>query len=58
MPDIEAIAGTFYETYCNAVGGKAFSGEPLPSWNEFRGDENKKIQSDAWIKVAELALSF
>lgn len=50
--DIGKLAGMMYETYCVAVGGKAFNGDPLPDWNTFRGDANKKKQSDAWVAVA------
>ena len=48
------IAKLLYETYCAAVGGKAFNGDPLPAWDEFVADEKKKLQSDAWLKVAEV----
>jgi hypothetical protein len=47
------IAKLLYETYCAAVGGKAFNGDPLPAWDEFVADEKKKLQSDAWLKAAE-----
>ena len=55
MLDMEEFAGKLYERYCQAVGGKAYDGKPLPSWKEFRGDEAKRTQSDAWIEVAEAA---
>lgn len=47
------LAGKLYTVYCAAVGGKAFDGNPLPSWREFANDPAKVKQSDAWIKVAE-----
>lgn len=56
MPDIEYLAGKLYETYCAAVGGIAFNGDPLPDWKAFRADPAKQKQSDAWVKVAESAL--
>lgn len=56
MPDIEKIAGQLYETYCQAVGGKAFNGDPLPTWAEFRADPAKQKQGEAWIAVAQKAL--
>lgn len=56
IEDVEKIAGELYETYSEAVGGVAFNGDPLPMWEEFRADESKKKQSDAWVKVAEQAL--
>lgn len=34
MNDIETIAGLLYEHYCDAVGGVAFNGDPLPNWCE------------------------
>ena len=52
MVDIELIAEGLYETYCAAVGGKAFNSDKLPTWLEFRADKNKKKQSDAWVEVA------
>jgi hypothetical protein len=55
MFDMEKFAGRLYERYCQAVGGKAYDGKPLPSWKEFRGDEVKRTQIDAWIEVAEAA---
>lgn len=48
----EDRAGHFYETYCKAVGGVAFNGDPLPSWAEFRADTEKLKQSNAWLAVA------
>ena len=49
----ETNAGILYEVYCQAVGGKAFNGDPLPNWETFRNDPNKKVQSDAWVQVAK-----
>jgi len=56
MFDTEAFAGRLYEKYCQSVGGTAFNGEPLPSWEEFRSDQSKLKQSDAWVNVASLAI--
>ncbi len=56
MPDIEQTAGELYEAYCAAVGGKAFNGDALPNWADFRADEGKRKQSDAWVIVAHKAL--
>jgi len=52
----EKTAGLLYETYCTAVGGKAFNGDPLPGWKEFRADPKKIKQSDAWVTTAIVAL--
>lgn len=55
MQDIEQIAGQLYTSYCAAVGGKAFNGDPLPTWDEFRHDIAKAKQADAWREVAMCA---
>jgi len=53
---VEHLASELYDDYCQAVGGKAFNGYPLPKWPEFRADESKQKQSDAWMTVARTAL--
>ena len=53
--NLEDLACHLYENYCQAVGGKAFNGDPLPRWAEFRCDPAKQKQSDAWITVAHQA---
>ena len=55
MTYYETLAAELYHEYCNAVGGKAFNGDPLPTWEEFRADRTKDKQSDAWVVVAEKA---
>lgn len=40
-----------YETYCKAVGGKAFNGDPLPSWAVMCKDEKKINLVLAWKKA-------
>ena len=55
MPNFEKIAGELYDEYCVQVGGKAFNGDPLPKWADFRADQSKRKQSDAWIAVARRA---
>lgn len=57
MPDMEKIAGALYDVYCREVGGLAFNGDPLPSWDEFRADQNKAKQSNAWVEVAREAFN-
>jgi hypothetical protein len=52
---IENLAEMLYERYCEEVGGHAFNGQPLPTWKEFRADQTKRIQSNAWVRVASLA---
>lgn len=56
MLDIETIAGRLYETYCAAVGGKAFNGDTLPTWEVFRADPTKQKQSEAWVAAAHAAV--
>lgn len=56
MQDVEELAGKLYETYCREVGGLAFNGDPLPTWQVFRADETKRKQSDAWVAVANNAI--
>ena len=46
------IASHLYETYCKSVGGKAFNGDPLPSWTDFSQDPSKQKQVSAWMDVA------
>lgn len=50
------VAERLYTVYCQAVGGKAFNGDPLPSWDEFINDQTKEKQSTAWLKTAEAAI--
>lgn len=51
----DEIAGILYESYCAAVGGVAFNGDKLPSWDEFSIDPAKQKQSDAWRATAKTA---
>jgi hypothetical protein len=56
MINREIVAKELYTTYCAAVGGKAFNGDPLPDWETFVADESKKKQADAWLAAADRAL--
>lgn len=56
MPEITELAGELYETYCARVGGKAFNGDPLPKWEEFCKDPNKRVQAEGWVAVATKAV--
>ena len=51
----EELAILLYDTYCAAVGGKAWDGRPLPTGAEFMADPTKKLQADGWRAVAEKA---
>ena len=53
----EQFACRLYDVYCEAVGGKAWDGRPLPSSEEFFYDATKVKQADAWRAVAEFALT-
>lgn len=56
MRNDEIAAEIAYTTYCEAVGGKAFNGDPLPSWEEFSNDTAKQKQARAWIEAAAAVL--
>lgn len=49
------LAHTLYDHYCQAVGGKAFNGDPLPKAAEFFADESKEKQANAWRETAKKA---
>lgn len=51
------LAGLLYKTYCDAVGGKAFNGDPLPDWKTFSQDPAKSKQAFGWYEVARAAQS-
>ncbi|MGC4016139.1 MAG: hypothetical protein QM755_16690 [Luteolibacter sp.] len=55
--DIRAAAGRSYTAYCEAVGGVAFNGDPLPTWEEFSADTSKVKQAAGWIEAARAALA-
>ena len=54
----ERVAAVLYAEYCGAVGGKAFNGDVLPGWGEFRADEGKAKQVAAWLAVGRRAAEF
>lgn len=51
----EEVAIDLYDTYCAAVGGRAWNGAPLPTGAEFFADPQKQKQADAWRAVAQRA---
>ena len=51
----EELAREIYDTYCAAVGGKAFNGDRLPPWGVFQSDPAKRKQAEAWMTVADKA---
>jgi hypothetical protein len=46
------LAQVLYMSYCEAVGGVAYDGKPLPSWQEFSTDPTKKKQTLGWMAAA------
>lgn len=53
--ETECLAEKLYTTYCAAVGGVAFNGDTLPTWEEFSADPDKQKQIIAWLDVAATA---
>lgn len=56
MIDRIYIASELYRAYCEAVGGKAFNGDPLPDWETFYTDDTKAKQANAWLAAADRAI--
>lgn len=56
MINRDYIAGEMYRVYCEAVGGVAFNGDPLPGWDEFSTDPKKTKQAEAWRIAADRAI--
>jgi hypothetical protein len=52
QPEDIWLACQLYTRYCEAVGGKAFNGDKLPTWDEFHSNPSKATQAKAWIEVA------
>ncbi len=46
------LAKRMYDMYCKAVGGFAFNGDPLPTWEVFSTDPAKVKQANGWLCVA------
>lgn len=51
----ERAGQTAYDAYCREVGGKAFSGDPLPTWQEQR--ERSPYIAAAWCVAAQAVLT-
>lgn len=54
---IDLIAARIYDTYCEAVGGKAFNGDPLPHSSEFFNDLTKEKQANGYRKAAKAMIA-
>jgi hypothetical protein len=48
MKSFEELARLAWIRYCAAVGGKAFNGNPLPSWHELG-----ELQKAGWIAAVQ-----
>lgn len=53
----QVLAKELYTEYSKCVGGVAYNGDPLPSWDDFKADPNKQRQADAWISAAAVAIA-
>jgi len=51
LMQVETNAGILYTLYCEEVGGKAYNGDPLPDWENFRKDPAKAVQANAWRQL-------
>lgn len=49
----EALARVLYTIYSEAVGGVAYDGKPLPTWEEFYANPAKQKQSGGWLVMAD-----
>jgi hypothetical protein len=52
----ERAGQTAYDAYCREVGGRAFNGDPLPTWQEQRERDDQKIPN-AWCAAAQAVLT-
>jgi len=55
---LETMSEKLYASYCKAVGGVAFNGDPLPTWDEFANDPKKEKQVFGWRIAALEAIDF
>lgn len=53
----DEIGRIAWDTYSKAVGGKAFNGDPLPSWDAMCKDEKKENLVVAWKRAARAVAS-
>jgi hypothetical protein len=58
----DELGGLAYETYCKAIGGKSFNGDPLPTWAEMKksasgGDGKKENIVIAWKRAGRAVAS-
>jgi hypothetical protein len=46
---LDELGRIAWDSYCKAVGGKAFNGDVLPTWAEMKVDTKKAHLVKAWI---------
>ena len=57
LPDsLVAHAGAAYNAYCDAVGGKSFKGDDLPTWEAMCNDNSKTKLVEAWCRAADATI--
>lgn len=49
---MDTLASKLYSAYSEKVGGVAFNGDPLPTWEEFKANPEKEKQVIGWMQVA------
>jgi hypothetical protein len=50
------LGGVAYTAYAAAVGGKAFNGDPLPTWKAMVADPAKERLVEAWSIAADAVI--
>ena len=48
LPSSDLLGRVAYDAYTNAVGGKAWNGDTLPTWAEMSADSKKEKLVTAW----------
>ena len=57
LPDsLISHAGAAYTAYCESVGGKAFNGDLLPTWEFMCKDPSKTKLVEAWCRAADATI--
>lgn len=51
-PTNHGLGQTAWDAYAKSVGGKAFNGDLLPTWEEMKNDPKKAHLVNAWIASA------
>lgn len=55
---IKRLAKEMYTAYCQGVGGVAWNGDVLPSWEVFANDGSKSKQVNGWLIAASRAIEY